>query len=333
MKKKISVFAIIFLLGISLIFASGSGESKSIRLKVGFPEGLENPIGIMCQEFKKIVEEKTNGEITVDLFPSSQLGGIREMLEATRIGNQEIVICTTGWVSSFVPQMSVLSFPYLFPEKEVAYDLIDGEIGKELTEYGKAAGFQFLGFPEVGYREVTNSIRPIERLEDFKGIKIRMQGDPVQMASLRALGANPVSMDFSELYSALQQKVVDAQENTVTNIALNKFDEVQTYLSYTDIFYDSWVVAMNKNVFDGLTSEQQAIILDAMKEAIDLERRTVAEADAENAKKLEETLIVNTIEPEEKERIIAQARTVYTQFDDLIGADLVDKVMKAAGLR
>ena len=127
MKKKISVFAIIFLLGISLIFASGSGESKSIRLKVGFPEGLENPIGIMCQEFKKIVEEKTNGEITVDLFPSSQLGGIREMLEATRIGNQEIVICTTGWVSSFVPQMSVLSFPYLFPEKEVAYDLIDGE--------------------------------------------------------------------------------------------------------------------------------------------------------------------------------------------------------------
>lgn len=149
MKKKISVFAAIFLLGISLIFASGSGESKSIRLKVGFPEGLENPIGIMCQEFKKIVEEKTNGEITVDLFPSSQLGGIREMLEATRIGNQEIVICTTGWVSSFVPQMSVLSFPYLFPEKEVAYDLIDGEIGKELTEYGKAAGFQFLGFPEV----------------------------------------------------------------------------------------------------------------------------------------------------------------------------------------
>lgn len=153
------------------------------------------------------------------------------------------------------------------------------------------------------------------------------------MASLRALGANPVSMDFSELYSALQQKVVDAQENTVTNIALNKFDEVQTYLSYTDIFYDSWVVAMNKNVFDGLTSEQQAIILDAMKEAIDLERRTVAEADAKNAKKLEETLIVNTIEPEEKERIIAQARTVYTQFDDLIGAELVDKVMKAAGLR
>ena len=251
------------------------------------------------------------------------------MIEAVQLGNQEMTVVTPAWVSAFVPQISVLSFPFLFETREKAYELLDGVVGDELKVAANKAGITILGFPEVGYRQVTNSKRPITKLEDFAGIKIRVQGDPVHIAAFKALGANPVSLNFSELYSALQQKVVDGQENSPTNIALNKFDEVQKYLSYTSILYDAWVIAMNKGFYDSLPENYKTIVQDAIKEVVPLQRKLSAEADVVYREKLKATITSNEIEQKEMERIIESARSVYSQFNDKIGADLINKVLAA----
>ncbi|MDD3056848.1 MAG: DctP family TRAP transporter solute-binding subunit [Sphaerochaeta sp.] len=328
--RKFFVVLLISVLTISALMANGTSETtQKFTINLGIPESLENPVGVMASEFKKIVEEKTDGNIKVQVFPSNQLGGPSEMIEAVQLGNQEMTVVTPAWVSAFVPQISVLSFPFLFETREKAYELLDGVVGDELKVAADKAGITILGFPEVGYRQVTNSKRPITKLEDFAGIKIRVQGDPVHIAAFKALGANPVSLNFSELYSALQQKVVDGQENSPTNIALNKFDEVQKYLSYTSILYDAWVIAMNKGFYDSLPENYKTIVQDAIKEVVPLQRKLSAEADVVYREKLKATITSNEIEQKEMERIIESARSVYSQFNDKIGADLINKVLAA----
>lgn len=330
--KKVTTVMMIVALAMASIFANGAAETKSaekVIINFGIPESMENPIGVMASEFQKIVEEKSNGNIIVKVFPSNQLGSPNEIIEAVQLGNQEMCAVTPAWVSAFVPQISILSLPYLFESKEKAYELFDGVIGDELKGYAEEAGIKILGFPEVGYRQVTNSKRPIEKLEDFQGIKIRVQGDPVHIAAFKALGANPVTLNFAELYSGLQQKVVEAQENSPTNIYLNKFNEVQSYLSYTNVLYDAWVVAMNNDFFNKLSPEYQKIITDAMVEVVPLQRKLSGESDAFYRQKLAEVIPCNEVVPEEMARMVEAARSVYPQFTKKLGEELVDKVLSA----
>lgn len=333
MIKKLSLLLLISVIVVVPVFsggqAEGKGADKPALLRVGIPESLENPIGQMANEFKRLVEEKSGNKIKVEVYPSMQLGGVREMVESTQMGNQEIVICTPAWASSFVPQISVLSLPYLFKDSETAHRLTDGEIGNELIKYSRDQGFQLLGFPEVGFRQLTNNTRPVTKLEDFRGLKIRLQGDPVHIETFKAFGANPVSLNFAELYSALQQKVVDGQENISTNIFFNKFNEVQKYLSYTNTFYDAWLILMNKDIFEAFSPELQAVIQEAADESVAMQRKLIAEANAEYDRILEDSMISNRIVPAEMERIMEKARSIYPKFNSLIGEELIQKVLAA----
>ncbi len=312
------------------LLAAGTAFSGQVVIRCGTGEPLENsPIGMMLVKFKETVESKSNGTIEVKLYPSLQLGGLREMLEATKLGNQEIVVCTPAWGSAFIPQLSVLSFPYMFDSDATAYRLLDGEIGRELGAYADKAGFRILGFPTFGYRQVTNNVRPIRTVEDFAGIKLRLQSDPVHIATLKALGANPVAMNPAELYSALQQGVVDGQENSTTSTYLNKWHEVQKYLSLTKVFYDSWAIFMNKRFFDNLSAEHKSIITDAAREAVDYQRGLVTERNQEYLELLSKALEVNEVDTAELKRMADATRPVYGMFNDKIGAELVEKVLQA----
>ncbi len=326
--RKVFTFTLVLVIALSL-FAGGQSDTTEgpIVIRVGLSEAMDNPVGLFAQEWKEKVEERTGGRVEMQIFPSGQLGGPREMLESVGFGNQEVTICTPTDLSSFVPEMGVCNFAFLFQDKEVAYEFFDGEIGEELSLAAEKAGFKVLGYPEIGFRQVTNSVRPITCLEDFNGIKIRTRGAAAHLDTFRTLGANPVAVNFSELYSALQQGIVDAQENSTTNILQNSFYDVQKYLSITNVFYEAWAVTMNLDFFNALPDDIREIIMTACQEAVVSNRAIVSQMNDESLLKLSELMEVNEIAPEEMARIVEVARSVYPDYADEVGEDLFNKVM------
>ena len=331
--RKVTIIALLLVSSL-MLFAGGSKEADPnapIIIRVGLSEAMDNPIGIFATEWKEEVEERTGGRVQMQIYPSGQLGGPREMLEAVGFGNSEVTICTPTDLSSFVPQMGVLNFAFLFPDAETAYAVMDGEIGEELGKYAEEAGFKVLGYPEIGFRQITNSVRPITKLEDFQGIKIRTRGAAIHLATFRALGANPVSVNFSELYSALQQHIVDAQENSTTNIYQNTFYDVQDYLSLVNVFYESWAVTMNNDFFNSLPEDIQTILVEACQEAVAHNREIVSGMNDEYLEKLEGVMAVNEVAPEEMARIVEVARSVYPDYAEEVGQEIYEQVMAAIG--
>ncbi len=304
-----------------------SGDVYTLR--VGLPEALDNPIGIMATEIKNIAEEKSGGRLVLDLYPSNTLGGPREMLEAVGFDNLEMTVCTPTDMTSFVPAMGILTFPYLFKDADAAHLLIDGDVGKELSEAAIDANFKVLGYPDIGFRQITNNIRPITCLDDFKGIKIRTRGVTAHMTTFKEFGANPVSVSFDELYAALQQKVVDAQENSPTNIYFNNFYDVQKYLSVTNTFFESWSIVMSNNIYESLPDDLKAILQEAVDEGVKNQRAACQSENDEYLAKLSELMEVNYIEDDKMAEIMAAAQALYPQFADEVGTELVDRVLQA----
>ena len=313
----------------AVLFFGARAEAGQTLIRIGIPEALDNPIGVMSEEIKEKAESRSGGRITVEVYPSNQLGGPREMLEGVHLGTLEVTVCTPSDLGNFIPQMSVLAFPFLFKDRAQAYRILDGEIGDELSEYARKGGFEVLGYPEVGFRQILNSVRPITKLEDFQGIKIRLPGNPVRLAAFRALGANPVSISFAECYSALQQRVCDGLENSPTNLYFNKFYEVTKFMSMTGILYDAFAITMNKEIYDEMPADLQEILKTACKEAIDNQRKLNSEMDDKSVQEIAKFIPVNELEPAEADRIAEKARSVYSQFENEIGKELIEKVLKA----
>ncbi|MGH8431061.1 MAG: TRAP transporter substrate-binding protein, partial [Solimonas sp.] len=217
-------------------------------------------------------------EITVDLFPAMQLGGAQENVDQTRSGAIFGTVIGAAFLSRTAPEISALSVPFLFTERKQAFRVVDGKVGKLIADRLEAKGFHLLGFMELGARHTTNSVRPIRTLADFKGLKIRLQPDDIHLATFRALGANPVAMDIKEVYSALQQGVLDGQENPYAVIRDRNFNQVQKHLTATGHFFDFILIVANKKRFDGLKPEHRKAIAETMRRAVAKQR-----ADAETA--------------------------------------------------
>lgn len=309
--------------------AADNQAEEEYVIRVGIPEAMDNPIGVTTQNIKDLAEEKSGGRLKLEIYPSNQLGGPREMLEAVGLGNLEMTVCTPTDLTSFVPEMGVLTFPYLFRDAQTAYEVLDGEIGQELSGYAQNAGFKVLGYPEIGFRHITNSVRPITKLEDFQGIKIRTRGVTAHLETFQEFGANPVSISFSELYAALQQKIVDGQENSTTNIYFNNFFEVQDYLSLTNTFYEAWSITINNDYFAALPEDLQNILQEAVNEAVKQDRENTSKQNDEYLEKLKEVMTVNEIAPEEMDRIVEAAQNLYPKFSEEVGEEIVNKVMEA----
>lgn len=173
-----------------------------------------------------------------------------------------------AYLSRTVPELEAVSLPFAYPDRETAFRVIDGPVGDLLNQKLAEKGFTALGWMELGLRHVTNDVRPIDEIGDFEGLKIRLQPNETHLATFRAIGANPVSMGIQEVYSALQQGVLDGQENPYSIILTRSFDEVQKHLSDTAHFFDFIVIAANKRAFDRLSPEHQKAVREAMDEAV-----------------------------------------------------------------
>ena len=301
-------------------------EEYLIRVAHVLPEEHATHV-TLDQVFKKEVEEKSGGRIKVEIYPNGQLGADRQTIEALNLGTLEMCVPGGTVLSGFVEDFMVLDLPFLFKTKEDAFKVFDGEVGDTLNAKLEEIGIVNLGYGENGYRHVTNNIKPIMTPADLSGIKIRTMENPIHMASFKAFGANPTPISFNELFTALQQKTVDAQENPIAIIYTSKLYEVQKYLSLTGHVYTNCPYLISKTFLDSMPEDLQQIVKDAATDTIVEQRKMTNQQEKDLISKLEESgMIINELTPEQKEEFIKAAEPVYEDFIAKNGSELLDKI-------
>lgn len=306
----------------------GGFEAFAAQITIKFSDQVneQNPHYDADVHFADLVAQKTNGAIDVKVFPSSQLGNARETLEGALIGTVEMTKAAAGALSSFVPEFSVFSLPYVFTNREQVFAALDGKVGELLAQKLEQNGFKLLAYYDTGFRSIFNQKRAIHTLEDMKGLKIRVMNDPIMIDTVNTLGALATPLAYGELYTALQQGVVDGAEQPPVALYAMKFYEVAKYFSLTNHFYDLNVVVIGKEFFEKLSPEHQQAILEAGQETQTYERTLWEEYESGIIDKLKaEGMEVNSLDlaPFQKavEHIIEQ------NTDKVGGADFIDIVL------
>ncbi|OLS52595.1 TRAP transporter substrate-binding protein [Rhodovulum sulfidophilum] len=315
-------------LGLSLLAGAASAQTV-LRVAGNFPE--EHSATGAMNVFKEEVERLSDGDLVVQNFPAMQLGGAQENVDQVRSGAIFAVFTSIAYFTRSVPELEAVSLPFLFDSREKAFEVMDGPVGKLMDKALLEQGFVNLGYGELGFRHVTNSVRPLTRLEDFQGLKIRLQPNEVHLETFRALGANPQSLDISELYSALQQKVLDGEENPYNIIYTRRFFEVQKYLSDTGHFFDFINVVANKDAFDALSPENQEAVRSAMRSAIEWQRAEAARVDLEFREKLvAEGMQFDEIPAAERARLREATASIAESLKERVDPEVIDLVLEQA---
>ncbi len=328
MKSKFSLTRTHVLLA-SVVLATASFSAvaqEKLQIAGNFAKSHPSSVAI-DQVFKPEVAKLTNNKLQVDVFPAMQLGGAKENVDGVRAGTLGMTWVGAAFMSRIAPEIEAVSLPFVFSNREAAYRVIDGPVGKAIEQKLQDKGFVVLGWMELGMRNITNSKGPIKTVDDLKGMKIRMQPNETHLASFRALGANPVAMDVKELYSALEQKVVDGQENPYTVIDANRFAEVQKYLSNSSHFFDFIVVVASKRVFDKLSPENQAAVRKAMDMTVAHQRKLAAQEEQKSLSNLKTKMTYTEIPPETFAQMRKLTAPVVDSVKKRAGAELVEMVL------
>jgi tripartite ATP-independent transporter DctP family solute receptor len=301
------------LLVLVLVLSLSSVGFAVTKVRISVCNAPTHPQNIGLEIFKNYVEEKTNGELTVDIYPNSQLGAERESVEQCKNGSLEMATASAGPLTTFNSKFMVLDIPFAFNSYDVAWMVLDGPVGQKLLESCEEVGLKGLSFMENGFRHVTNNVRPITKVEDFANIKIRTMEAPMHMENFKLLGANPTPVPWTELYLTLQQKIVDGQENPLANLWEVKMYEVQKYASLTGHIYDPMPLVADLKWFNGLTPEQQSIVEKGAILGQNYSRFVNSAREEELARLLtEKGMIINDVSDEEKARMrdASQAKVV-----------------------
>jgi tripartite ATP-independent transporter DctP family solute receptor len=322
--------AVVGLIGAMVLAAAASPalsqDIKERNLKFAFSLAKDHPLGIGAQKFSDLVAQKSGGKIKVTLFPNAVLGGDPQNLSAVRGGTLDFASMATGLLAGIDKQFMVFDFPFLFANPREADGLADGPVGTRLQAGLANHGLIGLGIWDLGFRNMTNSKRPIARPEDLQGLKVRVIASPIYLDMFSTLGANPVPMTFGEVYGALESRAIDGQDNPVGVIESAKFAEVQKYLSLTRHVYTGMPLLMSKKTWDGMSETERKIITDAADEAKQDERRVAQAKESESIGNLRRTMQVNEVSPAELERLRQKVRPVVDKFAREVGEPLMTDV-------
>lgn len=322
--------------GLLLVLALGaSGMAQAageIVIKFSHVVAPDTPKGRAAEKFKQLAEERTKGRVKVEVYPNSQLYKDREEMEALQIGAVQMLAPS---LSKFGPlgarEFELFDLPYIFPNYETIHRVMDGEVGKRLFAKLETKGLYGLAFWDNGFKQMSAN-KPLRTVADLKGLKMRIQSSKVLDAQMKALGANPQVMAFSEVYTALQQGVVDGTENPPDNLYTQKMHEVQKHLTVSDHGFLGYAVIVNKKFWDGLPADIRATLDQAMKETTAFERDI---AKAENDEALNKVRAAKTTEiyilpNEERARWREVMLPVHKEFENIIGRDLIQMAYTAA---
>lgn len=295
MRKKLG-FLITILLTLALLAACGgdsetSGSSddgeasdeETYVLQAGHSLPDDHPYHLGFLEMAEKVEERTDGRVKIEVFPFSEIGAERELTEGLTLGTVDLAVSSTAPVTNFVPELAVLDVPFAFESREAAVDVLNGEIGDELFAAMEEQGIIGLSWGENGYRHITNGVRPVEKPEDLEGLKIRVQENEIHLAAFEELGAQPTPMAWTEALTALQQGVVDAQENPIIVAdQYSLYESNQEYMTLTGHVYSVAVYMLSKETYEKLPDDLAQIVLEEGQKIGEMQREMIVEMEQES---------------------------------------------------
>lgn len=279
--------------------------------------------------FKEQVEARSGGSITVNIFPHGQLGNDGQMIDGARSGIIDIAISGLNNFTGLIPEAGAFELPFMFPSRDIAYEVLDGEIGQGVAAKFDPVGLKLLGFPENGYRNISNNRGPVRTPDDLKGLQMRVNNSKALNDMFALLDANPQQLPVAELYTALETGVVDAQDHPIGIVVSFKFNEVQEYLSLTQHAYSSLAMVMNLDKFKGLSDEERKIIAEVAAEAVAKQRELSIAKEEEMISALEaEGMSVNR--DVDAAAFQAAVKPVWEGFIDENGDALVNAILDAS---
>lgn len=319
-------FAAVTGVALSLVTTDAAAQTT---IKLGHDQPDRSTHHQAALKWKELVEARTNGQVRIQIFPAMQLGSGTQMVEQVQAGAVEAAVLPTAWIAPVSPPVQVLDLPFLFPNREVAYKVMDGPVGLEILKPLNKVNIQGVAFWESGFKQFTGHF-PIREPKDYQGHKIRTMPAPVIMEQFKAFGATPVAIDFKELYGALQQKVVDGQENPIATIALMRFFEVQKYLTLSDHGFIAYAFIFNKPFLDKLPAAQRDIVVGAVREAGKHQRELIVASEVEHLKTFRAAgLEISQLTPEQRQKFEEASRPVYDWLVQRQGPETLDLIRKA----
>ena len=316
------------LFALTAVAATFGAQAQATKLTLGHGAAPGNPRHEAAVLFAERVKAKTNGRIEIQVAHSAQLGDDAAMITALRSGTLDISANSQGAIANVVPEYAAIGLPFLFSDVQKAWQLLDGPVGEELTKRTAAKGMVVLGYWDNGIRHVTNSKRPIKAPADLKGLKIRTPPDGMTVDIMQTLGADTQQIKFAELYVALQQGVVDGQENPLANIASAKLYEVQKYLTLSGHKYETNPFVMSKRSWDKLAPADQKVFTEAATEATQAQRKLSKEADEKLVADLKAKGV--QIETVDRKAFVDATKPVYTKWSTGPIGEFVQRVTQQA---
>ena len=310
-----SVLSVAVLGGALSVGAASAQDVQERTIRWGHLNNTDHPVSFGVQKFAEILLAKSGGKLKVREFAASQLGNELQQQSALRGGTQEMLSASTTSLATVVPEFGLIDFPFIVSTTDQADALVQGAFGKAMIDMLPASGLVGLGYWGLGFRNVTNSTRPIAKLEDFSGLKLRVIPNPVYLESFSAFNANPIPMAFGELYSALETRTVDGQENPYTVILSNKFFEVQKYVSATNHTFTENIILVSKIFWDKLSPAEQKMMQEAYEESRGYQKeQTRLQTEKALAELQAKGMQFNEIAPEELERMRKAAQPVVDKI-------------------
>lgn len=328
MKRVLKLF--LALLVVAVLVPSYALAAKKTVIKIGHGANEKYHMHRALLEFKKQVEEGSDGRLEVQIFPSSQMGPDREMIEGVQTGVLEMCVPPSSFFPGWDPAFAVVELPFMYPSKEVALKTLHSDEGKRMLERLGALDLVGLGWLENGTRHVTNNVRAIHSPGDLQGVKLRTMKVPAHVDTFKALGANPTPMNFGEVYSGLQQGVIDGQENPVAHIYSQRFFEVQKHMSLTGHVFTVYIPVISKTFFDSLPKNDRKLLLDSMAKAEDYQQQLVNSEEAGQLDEIKKAGVqVTQLSPDEIKIFMAKVEPVKAKYRTEAGAEVYDAWVKA----
>jgi tripartite ATP-independent transporter DctP family solute receptor len=328
--KKLALNTLVLGLSLSLgntVFASEFTDMDPITLRLAHVVNEQDGFHTAAVKFQDLVAERTEGAVTIELYPNASLGDERTLLEGMQIGTVDMGVITNGPVANFVEEMAVFELPFLFPSPQAAYDVLDGPIGQELLDKLSEVNLKGLAYAERGFRNLTNSERPVNTPEDMEGLRIRVMENPVYVDTFRALGANAIPMAWTEALTAMQQNTIDGQENPANVIHSFKLYETQDYMTLSRHTYAPAIFVMGMPAWNKLPEAAKAVVVQAAQEAAEHERRVNAEMESQQLAELREAGMQINDTPDIK-AFQAAVVPVYAKYGEQFG-DYLPRILEA----
>ena len=313
------------------LLASTGAIAQFAERTIKFTNGVneDHPVGVGVKKMQEVLAAKTGGKMKIAAFWGGAAGGDLPATQALRAGTQEMVCTSSSPLVGIVKELGAFDLPFLFANEKEADAVLDGPAGEYFNKKLEAAGLVNLAYWENGFRNLTNSKKPVAKAEDFEGVKLRVMQNNIFLDSFKTLGANAVPMAFGEVFTALETRTIDGQENPFVTIETSKFSEVQKYLSVTRHAYTPFLVLYSKKLWDQLNPQEQAVLREAAKEGQKVQREANRALNEKSLANLRKTMTVNEVSAAEQKRMLEKVKPVYDKNVPNIGAEAVGVVTEA----